>query len=199
MAAAKRVLVPIGTGSEEMEAVITIDVLRRAGADVVVASVEPGNLEVNCSRGVKIVADKLIDDVVTEHFDLIALPGGMPGAERLRDSEALIGLLDKQAAAGKAHAAICATPAVALEVHGFLKGKKATAHPAFVDKLTDNSEAKRRVVADGVLTTSRGPGTAFEFALALVKQLYGEAKMEEVAGPMVMYDGWKEAVDGAGR
>ena len=98
-----------------------------------------------------------------------------------------------------AHAAICATPAVALEVHGFLKGKKATAHPAFTNKLTDNSEAQRRVVADGVLTTSRGPGTAFEFALALVKQLYGEAKMEEVAGPMVMYDGWKESVDGAGR
>lgn len=198
MASAKRVLVPIGTGSEEMEAVIVIDVLRRAGADVVVASVETA-LEVNCSRGVKIVADKLIDDVVTEHFDLIALPGGMPGAERLRDSEALIGLLDKQAAAGKAHAAICATPAVALEPHGFLKGKKSTAHPAFTDKLVDNSEAQRRVVADGVLTTSRGPGTAFEFALALVKQLYSEEKMEEIAGPMVMYDGWKDAVDGAGR
>jgi 4-methyl-5(b-hydroxyethyl)-thiazole monophosphate biosynthesis len=198
MATAKRVLVPIGTGSEEMEAVITIDVLRRAGADVVVASVETA-LEVNCSRGVKIVADTLIDDVVTEHFDLIALPGGMPGAERLRDSEALIGLLDKQAAAGKAHAAICATPAVALEPHGFLKGKKSTAHPAFTDKLADSSEAQRRVVADGILTTSRGPGTAFEFSLALVKQLYGEGKMEEIAGPMVMYDGWKDAVDGAGR
>jgi len=198
MATAKRVLVPIGTGSEEMEAVITIDVLRRAGADVIVASVETA-LEVNCSRGVKIVADKLIDDVVTEHFDLIALPGGMPGAERLRDSEALIGLLDKQAAAGKPHAAICATPAVALEPHGFLKGKKATAHPAFTDKLADNSEAQRRVVADGVLTTSRGPGTAFEFALALVKQLYDEGKMEEIAGPMVMYDGWKDAVEGSGR
>ncbi len=196
--AAKRVLVPIGTGSEEMEAVITIDVLRRAGAEVIVASVEPA-LEVNCSRGVKIVADKLIDDVVTEHFDLIALPGGMPGAERLRDSEALMGLLDKQAAAGKAHAAICATPAVALEPAGFLKGKKATAHPAFVDKLSDKTESERRVVADGVLTTSRGPGTAFEFALALVKQLYGEGKMEEIAGPMVMYDGWKESVNEAGR
>lgn len=198
MATAKRVLVPIGTGSEEMEAVITIDVLRRAGADVIVASVETA-LEVNCSRNVKIVADKLIDDVAAEHFDLIALPGGMPGAERLRDSEALIGLLDKQAAAGKAHAAICATPAVALEPRGFLKGKKATAHPAFTDKLVDNSEAQRRVVADGVLTTSRGPGTAFEFALALVKQLYDEEKMEEIAEPMVMYDGWKDAVDGAGR
>ena len=123
----------------------------------------------------------------------------MPGAERLRDSETLIGLLDKQSAAGKPFAAICATPAVALEHHGFLKGKKATAHPAFADKLSDNSEVQTRVVADGVLTTSRGPGTAFEFALALVKQLYGEEKMVEVAGPMVMYEGWKDAVDGSGR
>lgn len=195
---AKRVLVPIGTGSEEMEAIITVDVLRRAGAEVTVASVEPG-LEVACSRGVKIVADRLIDDCAAEHYDLIALPGGMPGAERLRDSATLIGLLDRQAAAGKPHAAICATPAVALQPNGFLDGKRATAHPAFVDKLADRSAAEERVVADGVLTTSRGPGTAFEFALALVKQLYGEEKMAEVAGPMVMYDGWKEAVNGAGR
>lgn len=195
--AAKRVLVPIGTGSEEMEAVIVIDVLRRAGADVTVASVEPSSLEITCSRGVKILADKLIDDCTAEHFDLIALPGGMPGAERLRDSQPLIGLLDKQAAAGKPHAAICATPAVALEPHGFLKGKKATAHPAFTQTLSDDSHADKRVVADGVLTTSRGPGTAFEFALALVKQLYGEEKMVEVAGPMVMPPGWKDSIDTA--
>ena len=189
----KKVLVPIGTGSEEMEAVITIDVLRRAGADVVVASVED-DLIVVCSRGVKLVADKLIDDVTADHFDLIALPGGMPGAERLRDSEALINMIDRQVAAGKLHAAICATPAVALEHHGFLKGKKATAHPAFIGKLTDGSEAERRVVVDGLLTTSRGPGTAFEFALELVKQLFGEEKMVEVAGPMVMYEGWEKGL-----
>jgi 4-methyl-5(b-hydroxyethyl)-thiazole monophosphate biosynthesis len=196
--AAKRVLVPIGTGSEEMEAIIAVDVLRRAGAEVTVASVEDSDTVV-CSRGVVIVADKKIDDCAAEHYDLIALPGGMPGAERLRDSQTLIDMLDRQAAAGKPHAAICATPAVALQPHGFLDGKKATAHPAFVDKLADGSAAEIRVVADGVLTTSRGPGTAFEFALALVKQLYGEEKMVEVAGPMVMYAGWKEAVDGSGR
>lgn len=122
------------------------------------------------------------------------LQGGMPGAERLRDSEPLFDLLDKQAAAGKLHAAICATPAVALETRGFLKGKKATVHPAFADKLGDASEVSKRVVVDHMLTTSRGPGTAFEFALSLVKQLYGEERMKEVAGPMVMYDGWQRDI-----
>lgn len=121
----------------------------------------------------------------------------MPGAERLRDSSTLIDLLDKQQSAKKPLAAICATPAVALETHGFLKGKKATAHPAFADKLSDGSEVTRRVVVDGMLTTSRGPGTAFEFALTLVKELYGVEKMKEVAGPMVMYAGWEDSVDNA--
>lgn len=84
--------------------------------------------------------------------------------------------------------AICATPAVFLEAKGMLQGKKATAHPAFADKLSNQAAVQERVVVDGKLTTSRGPGTAFEWALSLVQQLYGEEKMREVAGPMVMYD-----------
>lgn len=184
--ATKTVLVPIAHGSEEMEAVITIDVLRRAGADVIVASVED-SLEVTCSRKVKVVADKLITDCKGDSFDLIALPGGMPGAERLRDSAPLQEMLAAQQGAGKLHAAICASPAVVFESQGFLKGKKATCHPAFVDKLSDSSFASNRVVVDGLVTTSRGPGTTFEFALSLVKQLFGEEKMREVAGPMVMH------------
>lgn len=185
---AKKVLVPIGTGTEEMEAVITIDVLRRAGADVVVASVEE-SLEVKCSRGVKIVADKLIGDVTGDTYDLIACPGGMPGAERLRDSTSLVTLMQQQRDAGRLHAAICATPAVFLQTKGLLEGRRATAHPAFSDKLGDQSAVASRVVVDGPLTTSRGPGTAFEFALELVKQLYGADKAKEVAGPMVMPNG----------
>ncbi|EFN54213.1 hypothetical protein CHLNCDRAFT_135695 [Chlorella variabilis] len=187
-----RVLVPIGTGSEEMEAVITIDVLRRAGAEVTVASVED-DLTVVCSRQVRLVADKSIKDCAGD-WDLIALPGGMPGAERLRDSAALTELVAKQKAANKLHAAICATPAVAFEPQGVLAGKKATAHPAFSAKLTNQAAVEQRVVVDGKLVTSRGPGTAFEFALALVKMLYGEEKMREVAGPMVMADGYDKAL-----
>ncbi|KAI8466257.1 MAG: class I glutamine amidotransferase-like protein [Monoraphidium minutum] len=189
--AAKRVLVPIGNGTEEMEAVITIDVLRRAGAEVVVASVED-SLEVKCSRGVKLVADTLIGDAAGGGgYDLIALPGGMPGAERLRDSGPLNELVRAQLAGGRATAAICATPAVFLEAKGLLEGRCATAHPAFSGQLTNQSAAAQRVVVDGVLTTSRGPGTAFEFALELVRQLYSDDKAREVAGPMVMPESFK--------
>jgi 4-methyl-5(b-hydroxyethyl)-thiazole monophosphate biosynthesis len=99
--------------------VIVIDVLRRAGADVIVASVED-ELTVTCSRGVRLVADRRIDDCTSESWDLIALPGGMPGAERLRDSAPLTKLVVQQQAAGKLHAAICATPAVAFEPQGTL-------------------------------------------------------------------------------
>lgn len=140
------------------------------------------------SRGVKITADQLISEAAGSKYDLIALPGGMPGAERLRDSPDLNKLVSEQQQSGGMYAAICATPAVFLEAKGMLQGKKATAHPAFADRLANQAAVQQRVVVDGKLTTSRGPGTAFEFALSLVKQLYGEEKMKEVAGPMVMYD-----------
>ncbi|MCF8050583.1 MAG: DJ-1/PfpI family protein [Desulfobacterales bacterium] len=181
----KKVLVPIADGSEEIEAVCIIDVLRRAGAEVTVASVEK-DLQITASRGVKIVADAKIDDCANEEFDLIVLPGGMPGAERLRDSEPLAALLRRQKESEKPYAAICAAPAVSLQPHGLLEGRKATAHPGFVDQLQDPSAAESRVVADGIVVTSRAPGTAIEFALALVALLFGEKKAEEVAGPMLV-------------
>lgn len=162
-----------------------IDVLRRAGADVLVASVENSDTVV-CSRNVKIVADKLIKDVKDNSFDLIALPGGAGGAEALSKSRELEDMLKQQAAADRWHAAICASPAIVLETKGLLKGKKATAHPGFTDKLTDQSAAEQRVVVDGKLITSRGPGTAFQFSLQLVESLFGAEKAKEVAGPMVM-------------
>eukprot|EP00210_Caulerpa_lentillifera_P007349 g7025.t1 len=181
----KTVLVPVANGTEEMEAVIIIDVLRRAGSKVTVASVED-QLEVTCSRGVKLVADKSIQDCSLESYDLIALPGGMPGATRLYECSTLVKMMITQKEQDKLHGAICAAPAVFLEPLGFLKQKKATAHPAFVQQLTDASAAESPVVIDGKLVTSRGPGTAFSFALALVKELYGEEKMQSVANPMVL-------------
>jgi len=104
----KNILVPISDGCEEIEAACIIDVLRRADADVTVASV--GNLQITASRGIKIIADRLISDCVNESYDLIALPGGMPGAERLRDSKDLTALLKRQKQEGKLFAAICAFP-----------------------------------------------------------------------------------------
>lgn len=179
-------LVPIANGSEEMEAVIVIDVLRRAGVLVDVASVET-SLQIKASRGVLLVADKYITDCETG-YDAIILPGGMPGAERLGQCEHLVQLLQAQKNSGKIYAAICAAPAVVFEPAGLLSGLKGTAHPAFCAKLSNQSVVEERVVVDGACTTSRGPGTAFEFALSLVEQLCGPEKVAEVAKPMVMYN-----------
>ncbi len=178
------VLVPIADGTEEIEAVCIIDVLRRAGVDVTVASV--GALQVTASRGVKLVADCLIGDCRGKRYDLVVLPGGMPGAEYLRDSPALTEILKAQRQAGRWLGAICAAPAVVLNAHALLDGCRATAHPAFVDQLTDQSRAQERVVVDGRCVTSRGPGTALEFALQLVALICGDAKAREVAGPMML-------------
>ncbi|MFW5854428.1 MAG: DJ-1 family glyoxalase III [Thermodesulfobacteriota bacterium] len=181
----KTALVPIADGAEEIEAVTIIDVLRRAGVDVTVASVESG-LEITASRGVRIVADKAISECVGGAYDLIALPGGMPGAEHLRESTDLLKILKRQHQEDRLFGAICAAPAVVLHHHGFLKGRRATAHPGFMDRLDADQACEERVVTDGLLVTSRGPGTALEHALRLVALLYDEQKAAEVAGPMVV-------------
>jgi len=178
----KKVLVVIADGSEELEAVTIIDVLVRAGADVVVASVS--EKQITASRGVKIVADTLIGDCQNQQYDLIALPGGMPGAEYLRDCDELIELLKKQKEAGRLYAAICASPAVVLGCHGLLEGKKATGYPS--EKLDLPSRVDEKVVVDGNCITSQGPGTAIEFALKLVELLFGRDKSQEVAEAMLV-------------
>jgi 4-methyl-5(b-hydroxyethyl)-thiazole monophosphate biosynthesis len=179
-----KVLVPIADGIEEIEAVCLIDVLRRAGADVTVASVD--GLRVTASRGVRLIADCMVSDCADGTYDLIALPGGMPGAEHLRDSPVLTALLERQRREGRFFAAICASPAVVLQGHGLLEGRRATTHPNFVDRLGSRNGVERRVVVDGNCITSRGPGTALEFALKLVELLFGAAKAEEVEEPMVV-------------
>lgn len=193
MANNKSVLLPIADGSEEMEAIIIADVLRRAKADVTIASTE-GRNQVTCSRGVKIVADDLIENCISEEYDLVVLPGGMPGAEHLRDSKILVDILKRQQSQNKPLAAICAAPQVVLDSKGFLQDKKATAHPAFSNKLANQESVEERVVVDGLVVTSRGPGTAFEFALSLVSLLFGPEKMKEIAGPMVMHDSWDKHI-----
>lgn len=183
---AKKALVPVANGTEPMEAVITIDILRRAGADVTVASVEK-ELRVDACHGIKIVADSLISDCPDTAFDLISLPGGLPGASTLRDCGVLQSMVKKQAAEGRLHAALCASPAVAFASWGLLQGLKATCYPLFMEQLSSSATAvESRVQQDGKVVTSRGPGTTMEYSVKLVEELCGREKAEEVAGPLLM-------------
>ncbi|CAM8877312.1 unnamed protein product [Rhodiola kirilowii] len=179
-----QILVPIADGTEEMEAVAIIDALRRAKAKVVVASVT-NKLEILASRKVKLVADVLLDEAATASYDLIVLPGGLGGAKAFAASEKLVDMLKKQRDANRPYGAICASPALVLEPHGLLKGKKATAFPSMCEKLSDQSEINNRIVVDGNLITSRGPGTALEFALAIVAKFFGGEKAAELAKGML--------------
>lgn len=179
-----KVLIPVADGSEDIETVTLIDVLRRAGFDVTVASV--GNQrEVRAARGTQMVADALVRECVDEEWDLIALPGGMPGAAHLRDSEPLTALLRRQLANGRLLGAICAAPAVVLAHHGLVDGVPVTGHPGFQQQLP-HCRPDQRVVRSGPIITSQGPGTALEFALTLVEAVGGRSLRDEVAAPMVV-------------
>jgi 4-methyl-5(b-hydroxyethyl)-thiazole monophosphate biosynthesis len=181
----KTALVPIADGSEDIEAVTIIDVLRRAGMDVTVASAHD-HLEIRAARDTRIIADALVSQCVGQEYDVIALPGGMPGAENLGTCEALMGLIEAQKAANRCFGAICAAPGVALAPRGFLDDYAATGHPNFQDALPDQSRVHERVVVDRNCVTSQGPGTALEFALALVEQVCGQETRDQVAAPMVL-------------
>uniref|UniRef100_A0ACD5Y158 Uncharacterized protein n=1 Tax=Avena sativa TaxID=4498 RepID=A0ACD5Y158_AVESA len=175
----KKVLVPIAMGTEEMEAIILAGVLRRAGADVTLASVED-ELEVEASCGTHIVADKPIAACTDQVFDLVALPGGMPGSVRLRDNKILQRITVRQAEEKRLYGAICAAPAVVLMPWGLHRGKKVTCHPSFIGDLPTFRAVESNVQVSGELTTSRGPGTAFQFALSFVKQLFGPHAAEDM-------------------
>ncbi|XP_047342553.1 protein DJ-1 homolog B-like [Impatiens glandulifera] len=184
--AARKVLVPIANGTEPLEAVVIIDVLRRAGTDVTVASVEK-QLQVDACHGIKIVADALVSDCADTVFDLISLPGGLPGSTTLKDCEILEKIVKKQALDGRLYSAICAAPAVALGSWGLLNGKKCTCYPSFMEQLSSSGTVVEDIVQqDGNVVTSRGPGTVMEFSVALIEQLLGKDKADEVSGPLVM-------------
>jgi 4-methyl-5(b-hydroxyethyl)-thiazole monophosphate biosynthesis len=174
-----RVLVPIAEGSEELEAITIVDILRRADIEVVVAGLtdEP----VVMSRQTVILPDASLDEALDDEFDMIVLPGGLPGADNLDKDQRIHDLLDKMAKRGNFVAAICAAPRV-LANAGLLDGKNATSYPGFLD-MPDRPEVKSTgaaVEVDGKVVTSRGPGTALDFALTLVELLEGKEKRDEV-------------------
>lgn len=184
---AKHILVPIADGSEEIETTSITDTLTRFGAKVIVASVMNGELVCTMSRGIKIMADTTIEAASQQEWDLIVLPGGMPGAEHLRDSKVLIEMLKNQKEAGKLYGAVCASPAVALSAHGLIdKGTPATCFPApkFREKMTDAKDDI--VVIAGNLVTSQGPGTSLQFALTLGEKLYGKEQRDKVAKALLV-------------
>lgn len=181
----KKILIPLAEGFETIEALSIVDVFRRAGAHVDLAALGD-SLLVTSSHNVQVMSDKLLVDCIKENYDLIVLPGGIPGAENLKNSSVLAELLKKQNDEDKLYGAICASPAVVLEHHGLLKGKRATCHPLFVDQLSFQDKAGEKVVVDKNCVTSRGAGTSIEFGLDLVGILMGKEKKKEVAKGMAL-------------
>lgn len=179
-----RVLVPLAQGCEELEAVTVIDLLRRAGIEVVTAGLDGD--PVRASRGVTLVPDTELDAVLSEDFDMIVLPGGLPGADHLDDDPRIRPLLRRLADAGGYTAAICAAPRV-LANAGLLDGKSATAYPGHLEKLElpQVRLSPDPVVSDGRVITSRGPGTAMDFALTLIEALSGREQRDQVEAGLV--------------
>ena len=178
-----RVLVPLAGGFEEIEAVTVIDLLRRADIEVIAASLEPGR--VKGSHDIALEPDMELDAALAGDFDMIVLPGGMPGAANLAADPRIIAVLRRMAEDGRPTAAICAAPSV-LAKAGLLDGRRATSYPGFLSadsapgiRLTDEP-----VVSDGTVITSRGPGTAMDFALSLIEHLQGPAVRRRVEGAL---------------
>ena len=173
------VLVPLAQGCEELEAVTIIDLLRRADIEVVTAGLD--REPVRASRGVVLVPDTDLDSALERSYDMVVLPGGMPGAENLQQDARIRVLLQEMAADGRYIAAICAAPKV-LAAAGLLEGRRATSFPGFLDATTIAGLVYEEtpVVKDGRLITSRGPGTAMDFALVLIEELAGPERRAEV-------------------
>ena len=179
----KKVRIFLADGFEEVEALTPTDLLRRAGAEVTLVSTGDKK-EVAGSNGIVITADHLFAEMDFTEMDLLVLPGGMPGTLNLKACEPLLELLKEHHAKGRRLAAICAAPTV-LGHAGLLNGKKATCYPGCEDGLIGAICETAPVVTDGVITTSRGVGTAIPFALSLIAQLYGQEKADEIAKSIV--------------
>ncbi|MES9900441.1 MAG: DJ-1 family glyoxalase III [Sedimenticola sp.] len=171
-----RTLIPLAQGCEELEAVTLIDLLRRAGIEVVTAGLMEG--PVVASRGVTLIPDTSLAEVLDQSFDMIILPGGLPGADYLDRDPRIHELLERS----NYVAAICAAPKV-LARSGLLKGRRATSYPGVLDGMNlpqVEVDLKSAVIRDGNVITSRGPGTAMDFALELIEVLVGREKRDEV-------------------
>ncbi|HEX5313586.1 MAG TPA: DJ-1 family glyoxalase III [Gammaproteobacteria bacterium] len=179
-----RALVPLAEGFEESEAVIVIDLFRRANIQVVIAGLSAGS--VMGGHGIAVVPDASLHAVADQHFELVVLPGGQPGADNLAADPQLAALLRSALAKGALVGAICAGPLV-LARAGLLSGRRVTSFPGALDDIepADWHFRTRPVVVDGNLVTSRGPGTAIEFALTLIALAAGPQRRRSVEGRLM--------------
>lgn len=185
-------LICLAPGSEEMEAVTTIDLLVRGGIKVTTASVaSDGNVAITCSRGVKILADAPLVQVADGDFDIIILPGGIKGAEYFRDSTLLVETVKQFQRSGRIVATICAAAATVLVPHNIFPIGNMTGFPALKDRIPEEQWQDRRVVWDPRvnLLTSQGPGTAIDFGLKIIELLVGREKAYEISTQLVMAAG----------
>ncbi|CAH0601944.1 unnamed protein product [Chrysodeixis includens] len=184
----KSALVIVAQGSEEMETIITVDMLRRGGVTVTLAGLD-GSAPVLCSRQVTLVPDKSLADALAEkpQYDAVILPGGLEGSERFSKSEVVGTLLKEHEKSGKIIAAICAAP-TAFVAHGVAQNKRVTSYPSTKDKITSGYTyvEGERVVVDGNVVTSRGPGTAYWFGLTLIDLLTGKETADKVEKGMII-------------
>lgn len=179
------VLMPLAEGFEELEAVTVIDVLRRAGIEVTVAGLD-GEGPVTGSRQTQVVPDAALDEVMAQDFDMITLPGGMPGVDHLKKDSRVQQLIERFHNQGRFTSAICAAPSI-LAAQGYLEGRQVTSNPKFQNQVNIGNVdyVEDPVVVDGSVVTSRGPGTAMEFGLKLIEMLAGEEARDKVEGGLV--------------
>lgn len=179
----KTALVPLAEGCEELEAITITDILTRAGVQVTTVSL--GEPTITASRGAKLIADLNLTEVMNRSFDLIALPGGLPGADHLAASDELLQMLKSQYNKGLPVAAVCAAPKV-LAKAGILPAHRYTCYPTSLDAMTlAEPSTGAAVEIDRNVITGRGPGVAMDFALSLVEVLCGEQKRKEVETALV--------------
>lgn len=178
-----KVVILLADGFEELEAVAVIDVLRRAEIEIVSAGLHEG--PVSSARHIQVIPDAVIDAVTVDDFDMLVLPGGLPGADNLNADGRVKDLITEFNKKGKMTGAICAAPYV-LANAGVLSGKRATSYPSFKDRLGQALYEEKTVVQDGNVLTSRGPGTAICFALAIVERFAGKEKAQQIKEAMLV-------------
>ncbi|MBU2590846.1 MAG: DJ-1/PfpI family protein [Nitrospinae bacterium] len=173
----KKALVILAPGFEDIEALTAVDILRRGGIEVTLAGTIDGPIKGRC--GIMVLTDEAIDISLNRNYEAIILPGGAEGTENLKRDQRVADLVKRHHSEGKLIAAICAAPTI-LSVLGLTKGKRLTSHPSFSKEFKEAVYSEERVVVDGNMVTSRGPGTAMEFAFKILELLLGPGKVAEV-------------------